>query len=78
MDVHTAGTGSTRHYADSGRWRSAFRADVDHDSEVMPISVPNWSRSVFTVVVRNGDRHGIGTAAQGGRGDLAPLGSGES
>jgi hypothetical protein len=26
---------------DSDRWRSAFRADVDHDSEVMPISVPN-------------------------------------
>jgi hypothetical protein len=22
-------------------WRSAFRTDVDHDSEVMPISVPN-------------------------------------
>jgi hypothetical protein len=27
--------------ADSERWRSAFRTDVDHDSEVMPISVPN-------------------------------------
>ena len=27
--------------ADSGGWRSAFRSDVDHDSEVMPISVPN-------------------------------------
>jgi hypothetical protein len=27
--------------ADSGRCRSAFRTDVDHDSEVMPISVPN-------------------------------------
>jgi hypothetical protein len=27
--------------ADSGGWRSAFRTDVDHDSEVMPISVPN-------------------------------------
>ena len=28
-------------YADSEPWRSAFRTDVDHDSEVMPISVPN-------------------------------------
>jgi hypothetical protein len=27
--------------ADSEGWRSAFRSDVDHDSEVMPISVPN-------------------------------------
>jgi hypothetical protein len=27
--------------ADSGGWRSAFRTDVDHCSEVMPISVPN-------------------------------------
>jgi hypothetical protein len=27
--------------ADSGTCRSAFRTDVDHDSEVMPISVPN-------------------------------------
>ena len=27
--------------ADSGGWRSAFRTDVDHDSEVIPISVPN-------------------------------------
>jgi hypothetical protein len=27
--------------ADSEGWRSAFRTDVDHDSEVMPISVPN-------------------------------------
>ena len=27
--------------ADSGVCRSAFRTDVDHDSEVMPISVPN-------------------------------------
>ena len=27
--------------ADSGGWRSAFRTDVDHHSEVMPISVPN-------------------------------------
>jgi len=26
---------------DSEGWRSAFRTDVDHDSEVMPISVPN-------------------------------------
>jgi integrase/recombinase XerD len=28
-------------FADSGGCRSAFRTDVDHDSEVMPISVPN-------------------------------------
>src|SRR3954452_1108001 len=28
-------------YADSEGWRSAFRTDVDHDSEVMSISVPN-------------------------------------
>jgi hypothetical protein len=28
-------------WADSEGWRSAFRTDVDHDSEVMPISVPN-------------------------------------
>ena len=27
------------HGADSGGWRLAFRTDVDHDSEVMPISV---------------------------------------
>ena len=27
--------------ADSEGWRSAFRTDADHDSEVMPISVPN-------------------------------------
>jgi hypothetical protein len=27
--------------ADSEGWRSGFRSDVDHDSEVMPISVPN-------------------------------------
>ena len=27
--------------ADSEPWRSAFRTDVDHHSEVMPISVPN-------------------------------------
>jgi hypothetical protein len=27
--------------ADSEGWRSAFRTDVDHDSEVMPISNPN-------------------------------------
>ena len=26
---------------DSEGWRSAFRTDVDHDSEVMPISVLN-------------------------------------
>ena len=30
-----------RKSADSGGWRSAFRTDVDHDSEVIPISVPN-------------------------------------
>jgi hypothetical protein len=28
-------------FADSEGWRSAFRTDVDHDSEVMSISVPN-------------------------------------
>jgi hypothetical protein len=28
-------------FADSEGWRSAFQTDVDHDSEVMPISVPN-------------------------------------
>ena len=28
-------------HADSEGCRSAFRTDVDHDSEVMPISVPN-------------------------------------
>ena len=33
--------------ADSEGCRSAFRTDVDHDSEVMPISVPNGSRSVL-------------------------------
>jgi len=27
--------------ADSEPWRSPFRTDVDHDSEVMPISIPN-------------------------------------
>jgi hypothetical protein len=27
--------------ADSEGCRSAFRTDADHDSEVMPISVPN-------------------------------------
>ena len=27
--------------ADSDPWRSAFRTGVDHDSEVMPISIPN-------------------------------------
>ena len=30
-----------RHAADSEGWRSAFRTDGDHHSEVMPISVPN-------------------------------------
>jgi hypothetical protein len=33
--------------ADSGGWRSAFRTDVDHDSEVMAISIPSRSRSVL-------------------------------
>ncbi|MEO7145016.1 MAG: DUF2934 domain-containing protein [Bryobacteraceae bacterium] len=33
--------------ADSGGCRSAFRTDVDQDSEGMPISVPNGSRSVL-------------------------------
>ena len=32
---------SNQAIADSEGWRSAFRTDVDHDSEVMPISVPN-------------------------------------
>jgi hypothetical protein len=27
--------------ADSGGWRSAFRTDADHDSEVMAISIPS-------------------------------------
>jgi hypothetical protein len=35
------GSGTTASAADSGGWRSAFRSDVDHDSEVMPISIPN-------------------------------------
>jgi imidazolonepropionase-like amidohydrolase len=34
VDIHV-------HVADSEACRSAFRTDVDHDSEVMPISVPN-------------------------------------
>src|SRR5207249_2290708 len=34
-------------FADSEGWRSAFRADVDHDSEGMPISVPKGCRSVL-------------------------------
>jgi hypothetical protein len=34
-------TATSQLCADSGGWRSAFRTDVDHDSEVMPISVPN-------------------------------------
>jgi DNA replication protein DnaC len=33
--------------ADSEGCRSAFRTDVDHCSEVMPISVPNSCRSVL-------------------------------
>jgi hypothetical protein len=33
--------------ADSKGWRSAFRTNVDHDSEVMPISIAKRSRSVF-------------------------------
>jgi hypothetical protein len=36
-----------RKSADSEGWRSAIRTDVDHDSEVMPISIPNRSRSVL-------------------------------
>jgi hypothetical protein len=34
-EIETALTG------DSEACRSAFRTDVDHDSEVMPISIPN-------------------------------------
>jgi len=37
----------TGKFADSEGWRSAFRTDVDHHSEVMPIGVPNRSRSVL-------------------------------
>ena len=33
--------GRKQRFADSEGCRSAFRTDVDHDSEVMPISVPN-------------------------------------
>jgi hypothetical protein len=29
-----------RQIADSGGWRSSFRTDADHDSEVMAISIP--------------------------------------
>jgi transposase len=36
-----------RKRADSEACRSAFRTDVDHDSEVMAISVPNRGRSVL-------------------------------
>jgi hypothetical protein len=43
--------------ADSWGWRSRFRSDVDQHSELKPIGI--------TAVVRNTDRHGIGTAAQG-------------
>src|ERR1039457_1162567 len=39
--------------------------DADQRSELMSIS--------FTVVVRNGDRHQIGTTAQGSRGNWTPL-----
>ena len=35
------GSGKTHLHADSEGWRSAFRTDGDHHSEVMPISVPN-------------------------------------
>src|SRR5437667_10386588 len=50
-------------------WRSPFRYDADQHSELKPIS--------FTVVVRNSDRHEIGIAAQGSRGDEGVLVSGE-
>src|ERR1039458_6990548 len=31
----------------SERWRSAFRGDGDHDSEMMPIAIPTGGRSLF-------------------------------
>ena len=34
----------TKEIADSEGWRSAFRTDVDHDSNLMPITVPNYNR----------------------------------
>ena len=42
LDLTTpAGRAMAGLLADSERCRSAFRTDVDHDSEVMPITVPN-------------------------------------
>src|ERR1017187_2485669 len=38
------------------RWRSRFRTDADHDSEMMAIAIPTGSRSLFGGS-RNGDRH---------------------
>src|ERR1035438_721209 len=40
-------TGSWRFGAYSERWRSAFRGDGDHDSELMPIAIPRCWRSRF-------------------------------
>jgi signal transduction histidine kinase len=37
-------------------WRSRFRSHADHDSEMMAITVPTGSRSLFGGP-RNGDRH---------------------
>jgi len=37
-------------------WRSRFRTDADHDSEMMAIIIPTGSRSLFGTS-RNGDRH---------------------
>jgi hypothetical protein len=39
--IHTTESGFKTKFRDSEGWRSAFRIDVDHDSEVMPISNPN-------------------------------------
>src|ERR1019366_8643129 len=36
------------------RWRSRFRTDADHDSEMMAIAIPTGSRSLFGGS-RNGD-----------------------
>jgi hypothetical protein len=41
VSVRNLGKNEIVNVADSEGWRSAFRTDVDHDSEVMPISVPN-------------------------------------
>src|SRR5258708_1134347 len=51
---------SPRMTADSEGWRSRIRRDGDQQSELKPIGI--------TAGVRNTDRHGIGTAAQGSRG----------